>query len=59
MRKYYIVDCISGYHDEEDEVYTSLKEAKKHRDEMNQKAASEGHGEDFWIIVDSKGNKIV
>ena len=58
MAKYYVVDCISGYHDEEDEPYTSLAEARAERDAMNREAIKEGHRPDFWLIVDSKGNEV-
>ena len=58
MAKYYVVDCISGYHDEEDEPYTSLAEARAERDAMNRQAIKEGHRPDFWLIVDSKGNEV-
>ena len=58
MAKYYVVDCISGYHDEEDEPYTSLAEARAERDAMNRQAVKEGHRPDFWLIVDSKGNEV-
>lgn len=58
MKKYWIVDCISGYKDEEDEAYTKLDEARAVRDEMNAKRKAEGGSEDFWIIIDSKGNTV-
>lgn len=58
MKKYYIVDCISGYHDEEDEVYTSLTEARTKCAEMNEEAVRDGHNPDFWLIIDSKGNEV-
>ena len=58
MAKYYIVDCISGYHDDEDEPYTSLAEARAECEAMNRQAIKEGHRPDFWIIVDSKGNEV-
>lgn len=57
-KKYYIVDCISGYHDEEDEAYTSLKEAKTKRDEMNAEREASGASKDFWMVIDSKGNEV-
>lgn len=57
-KKYYIVDCISGYHDEEDEVYTSLAEARAKCAEMNEEAVKDGHNPDFWLIIDSKGNEV-
>lgn len=57
--KYYIVDCISGYHDEEDEAYTSLKEAKAECEVMNRQAVKEGHRPDFWIVIDKDGNEMV
>lgn len=56
--KYYIVDCISGYHDEDDEPFTSLKEARAERDAMNRQAVKEGHRPDFWLIVDSSGKEV-
>lgn len=56
--KYYIVDCISGYHDEDDEPYTSLKEAKAECERMNREAIKEGHKPDFWQVIDSKGNEV-
>lgn len=56
--KYYIVDCISGYHDEDDEPYTSLKEARAECEAMNRQAIKEGHKPGFWIIIDSKGNEV-
>lgn len=58
MKHYYIVDCISGYHDENDEPFTSLTEARAERDAMNRQALKEGHKPDFWMIVDSKGNEV-
>ena len=57
-RKYYIVDCISGYHDEEDEPFTSLAEARAECEAMNRQAIKEGHRPDFWQIIDSKGNEV-
>lgn len=59
MRKYWIVDCISGYKDEEDEPFTSIEEARAARDEMNAKRKAEGGSDDFWIIVNSKGETVV
>lgn len=56
--KYWIVDCISGYRDEEDEVYTDLKEAKAECKRMNADAVKEGHSPNFWIIVDESGKEV-
>ena len=58
MAKYYVVDCISGYYDEDDEPYTSLKEARAERDALNRQAIKEGHRPDFWLIIDSSGNEV-
>ena len=58
MNNYYIVDCISGYRDEDDEPITSLAEARAERDAMNRQAVKEGHRPGFWIIIDSKGNEV-
>lgn len=57
--KYYIVDCISGYHDEEDTAYTSLKKACEECRRLNEIAVSEGHSENFWIVIDKDGNEMV
>lgn len=56
--KYYIVDCISGYHDEDDEPFTSLKEARTEREIMNREAVKQGHRPGFWLIVDEHGNEV-
>lgn len=56
-RNYYIVDCISGCRDEVEPVH-SIAEARAIRDEWNAKRKAEGGSDDFWIIVDSKGNTI-
>lgn len=56
--KYYIVDCISGYHDEDDEPITSLKEARMECEIMNRQALKEGHKPGFWRIIDEDGNEV-
>lgn len=56
--KYYVVDRISGYHDEDDGAYTSLSKARAERDAMNRQAVKEGHKPDFWLIIDSNGNEV-
>lgn len=58
-RNYWIVDCISGYHDEEDEPIKSIAEARRIRDELNAERKAAGASEDFWVIIDSKGNTVV
>lgn len=58
MRNYWIVDCISGYHDDEP-VYHSIAEARAERDRLNTKRKAEGGSDEFWIIVDTKGNTVV
>lgn len=57
-KKYWIVDCISGYHDEDDEPFTSLKEARTECEIMNREAVKQGHEPGFWIIIDSNGKEI-
>lgn len=57
-RKYYIVDCISGYHDEDDEPICSIAEARAERDRLNAERKANGASDDFWLIVDSKGNEV-
>lgn len=57
--KYWIVDCISGYHDEEDTTYRSLDRAKAVCKKMNAEAEKEGHNPDFWIVVDENGSRVV
>ena len=57
-RKYYIVDCISGYRDEETPSYTKIAEARAERDKLNIERVAEGGSADFWLIVDSKGNEV-
>lgn len=57
-RKYYIVDCISGYHDEEDECFTKIADARAKRDEMNAQRVAEGGSADFWTIIDGNGKEI-
>ena len=52
------MDCISGYHDEEDERFSKIADARAERDAMNRQAVKEGHRPDFWLIVDSKGNEV-
>ena len=58
MKYYYIVDCISGYHDEESERFTRIADARAKRDEMNAQRQAEGGTGDFWVIIDSKGNEV-
>ena len=57
-RKYYIVDCISGYHDDEDECFSKIADARAKRDEMNVQRVAEGGSENFWIIIDGNGKEI-
>lgn len=58
MKKYYIVDRISGYHDEDDMVYTKIAEARAERDRLNAERKAEGSTDDFWMVIDSKGNEV-
>lgn len=58
MAKYYITDRISGYHDEEDMVYTKIAEARAERDRLNAERKASGASDDFWMVIDSKGNEV-
>lgn len=58
MKNYYIVDCISGYRDEETVPFTKIAEARAERDRLNAESKAQGHSDNFWIIVDSKGNEV-
>lgn len=56
-RNYYIVDCISGCKEGVEPLH-SIEEARKIRDEWNAKRKAEGGSDDFWIIVNGKGNEV-
>ena len=57
MRNYYIVDCITGTKEGAEPIH-SIDEARKTRDEWNAKRKAEGGSDEFWMIVDGKGNEI-
>ena len=58
MKNYYIVDCISGYRDEDTVPFRKIAEARAERDRLNAERVAEGGSGNFWIIVDSKGNEV-
>ena len=57
MRNYYIVDCISGCREGVEPVH-SIAEARAIRDKWNAERKAEGGSDEFWVIVDSKGNEV-
>lgn len=57
-RNYWIVDCISGYRDEDSIPFTKIVDARSERDRLNAERVAQGGSDGFWIIIDSKGNTI-
>lgn len=57
MRNYYIVDCISGNKEGIEPIH-SIEEARAIRDEWNAKRKAEGGSDEFWIIVNGKGETV-
>ena len=57
MRNYYIVDCITGCTEGVEPVH-SIEEARMIRDKWNAERKAEGGSDEFWIIVNGKGETV-
>ena len=57
LRTYYVVDCITGTKEGAEPIH-SIDEARRIRDEWNAKRKAEGGSDEFWIIINRKGEAV-